>query len=84
MLFQPGKPKTGGRKKGTANKVNADLKGMILGALDGVGGMGYLQTQAKDNPQAFLALIGKVLPMTIAGDKDNPLQTKITISWDVK
>lgn len=71
----------GGRKKGTPNKINADLKGMILGALDAVGGPKYLQEQATANPTAFLTLVGKVLPMTVAGDPDSPLKTEITILW---
>lgn len=80
----PGTPKTGGRKKGTPNKVNAELKDLILGALhkaDKAGGEAYLIQQAKDNPTAFLSLVGKVLPMTVAGDKDNPLKTVVEISW---
>lgn len=49
------------------NKVNSELKEMILRALDGVGGVDYLQQQANENPTSFLALVGKVLPMTVAG-----------------
>lgn len=59
--------KTGGRQKGTPNKVTKELKETILAALDGAGGVGYLQDTAKSHPAAFLALIGKVLPMTIQG-----------------
>jgi hypothetical protein len=70
-----GQPKTGGRSKGTTNKVTADVKAMVLDALDQAGGVGYLLTQAQSNPNAFLTLVGKVLPMTVAGDKDNPLET---------
>lgn len=70
-----GKPKTGGRTKGTTNKVTADVKAMILSALDEAGGASYLLTQAKTNPNAFLTLVGKVLPMTVAGDPANPLAT---------
>ena len=70
----PGAPKTGGREKGTPNKVTKQLKELILGALDGVGGQAYLERQAEENPTAFLTLIGKVLPMTVAGDADNPLK----------
>ena len=73
--------KTGGRKKGTPNKLNADLKGMILGALSNVGGVQYLEEQAAQNPGPFLALVGKVLPMTVAGDPDNPVKTEIVIHW---
>ena len=69
-----GRPKTGGRQKGTTNKLTADVKAMVLEALDQAGGVSYLLTQAQSNPNAFLTLVGKVLPMTVAGDKDNPLQ----------
>lgn len=67
--------KQGGRKKGTPNKVTKALKDMILGALDDVGGQAYLAEQALANPSAFLTLAGKVLPLQIQGDKDNPLRT---------
>ncbi len=75
-----GGPKTGGRQKGTPNKVNAQLKDMILEALnkaDPKGGVVYLTKQAKENPTAFLSLVGKVLPMTIQGDADKPLTIQI-------
>lgn len=61
----PGKPKTGGRKKGVTNKINAEVKELIRGALDDVGGQAYLVQQAKDNPTAFLALVGKIIPKDI-------------------
>ena len=60
-----GKPKTGGRAKGVPNKVNSDLKGMILTALSEVGGVKYLKEQAEENPTAFLGLVGKVLPKEV-------------------
>ena len=47
----PGAPKTGGREKGTPNKVTKQLKELILGALDGVGGQAYLERQAEENPR---------------------------------
>jgi hypothetical protein len=68
-----GRPKTGGRQKGTPNKLSADVKAMVLEALDKAGGVAYLLTQAQTNPNAFLTLVGKVLPMTLAGDPDNPV-----------
>lgn len=60
-----------GRPKGSPNKNTAALKDMILGALDNKGGVAYLEKQADENPTAFLTLIGKVLPMTIAGTGEN-------------
>lgn len=60
--------KTGGRKAGTPNKVTKELKDMVLTALDRAGGINYLQEQAEANPNAFLTLVGKVLPLSIKGD----------------
>lgn len=63
-----------GRVKGTQNKATKALKEMILGALDEAGGEQYLARQALENPGPFLALIGRVLPTTLAGDPDAPLR----------
>ena len=68
-----GKRPGSGRKKGVPNKINKELKDMILGALDDTGGQKYLARQAEENPSAFLALVGRVLPMTVQGDANNPL-----------
>ena len=47
------------------NKVTKELREMILGALDDVGGQKYLRQQASENPQAFLTLVGRTLPKDI-------------------
>ena len=62
-----------GRPKGSQNKVTADLKGMILGALDAAGGVQYLTERAADpkTASAFLTLVGKTLPMTVKGPGEN-------------
>jgi len=71
--------KTGGRVAGTPNKLSKELKEMILAALDGAGGESYLMDTARSHPAAFLSLVGKVLPMTIAGEgKDGALIVEIT------
>lgn len=78
-----GSPKTGGRAKGTPNKMTTQLKEMILEAAElagnDMGGDGgtvqYLRTQATLQPAAFMSLLGRVLPMQIAGDEDNPIVT---------
>jgi hypothetical protein len=65
----------GGRQKGTPNRMTRTLKELILGALDDAGGQQYLMRMAEQQPAAFLALIGRVLPTTITGDAANPVQT---------
>jgi hypothetical protein len=59
--------KTGGRAKGTPNKVTGALREMVLAALEAAGGVEYLARQAEQNPAAFLTLLGKVLPLTVQG-----------------
>jgi hypothetical protein len=65
--------KTGGRTKGTPNKLTAALKDLILGALSDVGGRAYLAKQATRNPTAFMALIGRVLPLQVKDGGGDPL-----------
>lgn len=57
--------KTGGRKAGTPNALPATLKEMILQALDDAGGVQYLVEQARKNPQGFMQLLGRVLPLQV-------------------
>lgn len=67
-----------GRPKGMPNKTTALLKDAILKAAEQAGGkagiVGYLKVQAKKNPGPFMALLGKVLPMQIAGPDGGELK----------
>jgi hypothetical protein len=62
-----------GRPKGAKNRLSGDMKAMILGALNDVGGQDYLARQAEKNPAAFMTLLGKVLPMQVSGDSGGPI-----------
>jgi hypothetical protein len=64
----------GGRQKGTPNKVSADIRDMVIRALNKAGGLDYLARQAEENPGAFLTLVGKVLPTTLTGDANEPVR----------
>lgn len=64
-LFSKGGNGGPGRPAGRLNKVNADIKAMIVEALSEVGGVAYLKAQATENPTAFLGLVGKVLPKEV-------------------
>jgi hypothetical protein len=72
MTFKKGEKKPNQGKRGP-NKVTAELKDMILGALDAAGGVEYLTERAQDprTASAFLTLVGKTLPMTVKGPGDN-------------
>lgn len=69
--------KTGGRQKGSQNKLTRQLKDMILEALDESGGVEYLKQTAIDHPTAFLTLVGKVLPLQVTGDGGGPLVVQV-------
>jgi len=67
-----------GRPKGVPNKNTTLLKDAILQAATQAGGkdglVGYLVKQADENPQSFLPLLGKVLPMQVTGEDGGPIQ----------
>lgn len=71
-------PKRGpGRPKGSPNKITADIRSAIVQAFDKVGGVNYLVVQARENPQAFLTLLGKVLPKEVTGEDGGPITVVI-------
>ena len=72
--------KTGGRQKGTPNKITVELRDMILGALNDAGGQAYLVEQAQKTPSAFLSLVAKVLPMRVEGHDGAPLVPVINLT----
>ena len=84
-----GTPKTGGRKKGTPNKISSAPKEAILEAAENAGKrlkpdaesgtVAYLEQIAIQEPASFCSLLGKVLPMTI-GDTDKEGETRILVT----
>lgn len=65
------------------NKVTAEVKSMVMQALDKAGGVDYLVDRANDPKSmvAFLALVGKVMPLQVAGDPDNPLKFNMSVEF---
>lgn len=68
-----------GRPKGVPNKIGGHLRDAIIAAAEAAGGKGgtvaYLTEQAKKNPMGFMTLLGKVLPLQVTGDPNNPIST---------
>lgn len=54
-----------GRPKGAVNRVTADVKSMVMTALDHAGGAEYLFMQAYDNPKSFMALVARIIPSEV-------------------
>ena len=54
------------------------MKDVILGALSDAGGEAWLVEQARKSPVAFMALIGRVLPLQVNdGGADPMVQTVV-------
>ncbi len=64
MSFIKGHNKTGGRKKGTPNKVTKEVKECIIEAFHEVGGVDYLINVANKDPKTFLGLLSRTLKIT--------------------
>jgi hypothetical protein len=77
MSRPKGLPKTGGRKAGTPNKVTRSLKEDILEAFLKVGGADYLVGKARENPTAFMSLLGRVLPTELSGEQRQDIIVRI-------
>lgn len=54
-----------GRPKGSTNHDGKLIKEMIYKALDEMGGVEYLKQQAVENANAFLGLVGRVIPKDV-------------------
>jgi hypothetical protein len=89
MATEEAQPKKGpnrgnagkGRPKGTPNKVTATVKDMIIQAVNELGGVSYLVDCGNENRAAFLALVGRIVPLQVAGDPDNPLKTELVVRY---
>lgn len=56
-------PRAGmGRPKGAVNKVTKTLREAIESSFEKVGGDDYLVKMAREQPAAYMTLLGKVLP----------------------
>ena len=58
-----------GKPKGAVNKITAEVKDMVMGALVDAGGQEYLLERAKDpkTMAAFMGLVSKVMPLQVTG-----------------
>jgi hypothetical protein len=66
-----------GRKKGGTNKITSDVKQAILEAFNALGGAKY--AVAREDPKASCALLGKLIPVKVAGEAESSLVLGVTI-----
>ena len=74
LLEQADTVKARGARRAVLNKINADLKEMILGVLRRRWRSHITSPSSRStSTTAFLTLIGKVLPLQITGDGGGPV-----------
>ena len=72
-----GLPKTGGRQKGTPNRVTSAVRDAILAAFQKVGGEDYLVKVAREDPRTFCTLLARILPRDVSIDVPGDQPTTI-------
>lgn len=55
-----------GRPKNVPNKLTGEIREMIRRALNEAGGVEYLVSVSRSHPQAFLALVSKIVPAEVS------------------
>lgn len=76
-----GKRPGAGRPKGSLDKGGKLIREMVVEALDGAGGVAYLQATALSHQAAFLTLLGKVLPIQVTGEDGGAVKHSIRVTF---
>lgn len=71
-----------GRKKGSQNKITATIKEAIEQSFNQVGGAAYLVKMATEQPQAYMTLLGKVLPTQVNLKTNEPIAVTFKVVGD--
>lgn len=71
--------KTGGRTKGTPNKVTAQVKEALVEAFEQLGGVPSLVTWGMDNPTAFYQLWAKLAPIEAKIEAEHSGEVGLTV-----
>lgn len=79
-MAKGGKRPGAGRPKGVPNKVSGAVKDMILQAVENKGGVAYFERQADENPNAFMSLVGKTLPLQVTGEDGKGIPVAVTFT----
>ena len=77
--------KTGGRKKGTPNKVTSTVKDNVLAVFDKIGGVNQMAVWAQENPTDFYRIYARMLPQESKEDgsedevKATPVKVEVAV-----
>lgn len=64
--------KTGGRAKGTPNKISGTVKDNVIAVFDELGGVDGMRAWASENQTDYYRIYSKLLPNAHEGTEDGP------------
>lgn len=73
-----------GRPPGALNKTTVEIKTAIIEAFEKAGGVDYLVRLAAEDPRTFCTLVGKVIPLQVTGDPENPVGIVFQTVYEAK
>jgi len=71
--------KTGGRKKGTSNKLNATVKDNVLAVFNRLDGTAGMAQWAKENQTEFYKIYARLIPSEVAQKTEH--SGNVSFSW---
>lgn len=74
-----GKRAGAGRPKGSLGKSTVQLKEELLKAFEELGGAEFLKEVAREDPKAFFALLGKIIPHEIRGSVEHNHELMVVV-----
>lgn len=69
-MFQPGKPKTGGRQPGTPNQLTGAFREAVLHVYNGLGGHAAFLAWARENQTDFYRIAARLIPAELRSEED--------------
>jgi hypothetical protein len=72
--------KTGGRSKGTPNKLSGQAKENIVAVFNRLGGTAAMAEWAMENQTQFYQIYAKLLPLEVTGENGGPMS--MTVTWN--
>ena len=66
-----GKRANAGRPTGVPNKLSSTVKDNVVQVFEDIGGLQFMASWAKDNPNQFFNIYAKLLPLQLNGAGDN-------------
>jgi hypothetical protein len=75
----PRGPIRSAHRRGRESAGGSDVRQVIMEAFSILGGAEYLRKVATEDPKAFCALLGKLIPVKVAGDEGNALVLRVAV-----